>query len=77
MLYSVDFSEKPRDEAERVAERFRSQQTPERLAIIIREIKLEIAHPTQRVHDILGSCASEKDLREYLSKVTEILEHKK
>jgi hypothetical protein len=77
VMYSVDFLEKPRHEAERVAERFRSQQTPERLAIIIREIKLEIAHQTQRVRDNLGSCASEWDLREYLSEVAEMLEAKK
>jgi reverse gyrase len=72
-LYPVSSSEKPQDDALRVATMLRSQQTPNRLAIIVSEIRFEIAHPTQNVRDILDSYASEKDLREYLSRVVEKL----
>jgi hypothetical protein len=73
VLYPVSSSEKPQDDALRVATMRRSQQTPNRLPIIVSEIRFEIAHPTQNVRDILDSYASEKDLREYLSRLAEIL----
>jgi hypothetical protein len=73
VLYPVIFSEQPQDDALRVATMLRSQQTADRLAIIVSEIRSEIAHPTQNVRDILDLGASEKDLREYLSRVAEIL----
>jgi hypothetical protein len=73
VLHPVIFSEQPQDDALRVATMLRSQQTADRRAIIVSEIRSEIAHPTQNVRDILDLGASEKDLREFLSGVAEIL----
>jgi hypothetical protein len=45
---------------------FAIQQSPERIKIIVDEIKLELEEPTQWVRDILDCRASEGKLREFL-----------
>jgi hypothetical protein len=72
VLYPVIFSERPQDEAVAVATMFKHHHS-NKLAQIISEIRSEIAYPTQNVRDILNLHAPEKDLREYLSKVADIL----
>jgi hypothetical protein len=75
IVYSVIFSEHPQDEAAREAAWFKSYMTREHLAFVVSQIRAEIDHPTQNVREILpgGMCASEQDLREYLSRVADIL----
>lgn len=73
-LYPVIFSALPAAEADRVAAQFVEQWTPEQVDLAIREIRLELAEPTQRVRDILGCRASEAELREYLRLFAEYLE---
>lgn len=74
VLYPVIFSASPAAEAERVAAQFAEQWTREQLDLAIREIRLELEEPTQRVRDILGCRASEAELRGYLRLVATHLE---
>lgn len=67
VLYSVIFSPKPQTEVNRIVAILRAQQNAESLVWIEREIRLELASPTQNVRDILDLPASEQDLREFLA----------
>lgn len=62
------------EECERVSAMFAIQQSPERIKIILDEIKLELEEPTQQVRDILDSRASEEELRKFLRCVVQHLE---
>ncbi len=73
VLYGVIFSSRPQDDADRIVAMLRAQKTPEQLAWIEREIRLELASPKQQVRDILDLRASEADLREFLSLVAQAL----
>jgi hypothetical protein len=70
-LYGVIFSTKPQAEAGRIAALLCTQQKREALAWMEREIRLELASPTQQVRDILDLRASEQDLREFLALVAD------
>ena len=74
VLYPVIFSASPAAEAERVAAQFAEQWTREQVDLTIREIRLELEEPTQRVRDIVGCHASEAELRGYLRLVAAHLE---
>lgn len=73
VLYGVIFSPRPQDEARRIADMFRDERSVEVLAWIVGEIRFEIAHPTQKIQDIHGVSQSEEDLREFLTRVADIL----
>jgi len=75
VLYGVIFELHPQREATRVAAMLRSQQEAARCELIAREIRAELAAPTQPVREILpGMRASEGDLREFLRGVADALD---
>ncbi len=79
-LYRVIFFAKPVDHAPDVARKFAVWYSRERLEEIVKEIRLELDEPTQRVRDTLDCRAPEGELRRYLSLFCEcvdriLLEH--
>lgn len=73
-LYGVLFSRHPQAEAARVAAMITSAHAGSR-DLFIREIRAELASPSQPVRDILpGMSATEEDLREFLRSVADALE---
>ncbi len=74
MLYPVMFEAEPATRAASVAARAGKEQTPEQLQETAREIRLELAEPTQQVRDILDCRASEEQLRGYLRALADHLE---
>lgn len=66
VLYGTIFSRHPQDDAQRIADRFRRESTPQQIEWIVREIREELVHPTQRVQHIHDQPQSEEDLRELL-----------
>lgn len=74
VLYPVLFDEAPVGRAAEVAAAIVRNQPTDQLAALAREIRLELAEPTQPVRDILDSRSSEDDLREFLRLVAEQVE---
>lgn len=75
VLYGVIFEVHPRKEAVRIAAMLRSQKEAAHCDLIAKEIRAELAAPTQPVREILpGMRASENDLREFLQGVADALD---
>ena len=74
-LYPVIFDATPVERAGIVAKRLAQQYSGGELALMIKEIRLELDDPTQQVRDTLDSRASEEELRRYLVSFCECLEH--
>jgi hypothetical protein len=67
-LYCVLFSEDPLADAPRVANLLAEKSSPQ-VEVMISEIELELAQPTQRVRDILDNPQSEEICRQFLAAV--------
>jgi hypothetical protein len=74
VLYVTQFDETPVGRAKEVAASFIKDRPAEQLALIAREIRLELEEPTQQVRDILDCPAPEAELREFLRLVVEEFE---
>jgi hypothetical protein len=61
------FEADPAVRAWRIAQMFIRDRSPDELAAMTSEIKLELAQPTQQVRDILGNPASEERCRQFLA----------
>lgn len=73
-LYGVLFKERPQAEAARIAAMINGKHTESR-DLFLREIRAELASPSQPVRDILpGMTATEEDLREFLRLVADALD---
>jgi hypothetical protein len=73
-LYSVLFERSPAGRAADVAASLVRDRPAEDLAVIVREIRLELDDPTQEVRDILDSPTPEAELRAFLRLVVEGIE---
>lgn len=78
ILYGIIFSRHPQNDAEHIADQFinNANNTRDRLILIVTEIREELAHPKQRVRDILRlqyeeTEVSEADVREFLERVAD------
>lgn len=75
VLYGVLFEARPQEKAAQIAKLLRAQKEPAHCEFIAKELRAELAMPTQPVRDILpGMRASEADLREFLRGVADALE---
>jgi hypothetical protein len=72
-LYSVLFSKDAMADAPRVADSMLRQNSPDELAVMIKEIELELEHPTQQLREILDNPQSEEACRQFLAAVVRIL----
>lgn len=72
-LYPVIFEQNPEQGCEQVADTLAEQKSTEWIRLLIQEIRLELADPTQQVRDILDCRATEEDLRAYLRCLAEQL----
>lgn len=73
-LYEIIAEPDPVERAPEIARRFALWYSREELDMIVKEIRLELEEPTQRVRDTLGCRASEEELRRYLSAFCECVE---
>ena len=72
VLYGIIFSRHPQTDAAQITDHFIAGHTRETLALIVDDIREELARPKQRVRDILPlACAEvgESDVREFLALV--------
>jgi hypothetical protein len=87
VLYPVIFTSSPQSRASDIADSLYQSMIPngkslfrsftlEQIEYLVNEVETELAHPTQKVKDILDCKGSESDLREYLSLVVEQLKDK-
>lgn len=72
-LYPVIFSSNPANEAERLAAGHARGRSRKQLQVLLDDIREELAHPRQRVRDILGIAASEENAREYLRRFADVI----
>ena len=73
-LYPVQFDEFPVSRSGWVANLLIQQRSTDELALAVREFRLELEDPTQRIRDTLDCRAAEGDLRQFLLSVTEAIE---
>lgn len=73
-LYDIISNVTPVERAESIAQKFAAQCSREKLVLIVRDIRLELDNPTQRVRDTLDCRASEEELRQYLLAFCECVE---
>jgi hypothetical protein len=72
-LFCVLFSPDPVADGPQVADLMLRQQSTDQLAVMIKEIELELELPTQQVRDILDNPQSEEACRQFLAAVVKIL----
>lgn len=73
-LYGIQFKSAPLEHIDNTVEELLISFSQEQMPTFIKEMKLELEHPTQHIRDIVDCVASEELCREFLSEVVTRLE---
>lgn len=74
VLYGIQFKSAPLEHIDSTVKELLNSFSQEQMPIFIKEMKLELEHPTQHIRDIVNCVASEELCREFLSEVVDRLE---